>query len=115
MIEQIVAERCTACGLCIQVCPTNVFSGKAGELPLIARQQDCQTCFMCELYCRADALFVAADCDRAVAVDSQALVASGLLGQFRRNSGWDEWSDDPAHANEHWRMDDVFARARELA
>jgi len=115
MIELILADRCTQCGLCVQVCPTNVFELQAGAAPVIARQLDCQTCFMCELYCAADALYVGPDCDRPVAVEPAAIQASGLLGQFRRDSGWDEWSQDPQYANQHWRMDQVFARAREMA
>jgi hypothetical protein len=47
---------------------------------------------MCELYCQADALYVGPDHDHAVPVDAQEIVASGLLGQYRRDSGWDEWA-----------------------
>ncbi|ASG22858.1 4Fe-4S dicluster domain-containing protein [Nitrospirillum viridazoti] len=112
MIELVVDDRCTRCDTCIQVCPTNVFERGAGGLPLIARQEDCQTCFLCELYCQADALYVAPNCDEPVAVDAASIVASGLLGQFRRHSGWHEWEGDPAHANLHWRMGELFARAR---
>jgi NAD-dependent dihydropyrimidine dehydrogenase PreA subunit len=113
MIELVVAERCLACNACVEVCPTNVFDTSATGIPVIARQEDCQTCFMCELYCKSDALYVAPDCEQPTPVDASAIVASGLLGQFRRDSGWDEWSED--YPNEHWRMDGVFRRARELA
>jgi hypothetical protein len=44
-----------------------------------------------------------------------AALASGSLGQCRRASGWDEYAGDPRYANEHWRMEGVFLRARELA
>ena len=50
MIEVIDAERCTSCDICVNVCPTNVFD-KTDGIPVIARQSDCQTCFLCELYC----------------------------------------------------------------
>jgi NAD-dependent dihydropyrimidine dehydrogenase PreA subunit len=37
MIELIVADRCTDCGACIEVCPANVRDpGRAG-LPVLAR------------------------------------------------------------------------------
>jgi NAD-dependent dihydropyrimidine dehydrogenase PreA subunit len=49
-IEIIDAERCTSCDICVNVCPTNVFD-KTDGIPVIARQNDCQTCFLCELYC----------------------------------------------------------------
>ena len=61
MIELISEERCTSCNICVRVCPTNVFDAVEGGIPVIARQQDCQTCYMCELYCPSDAMFVAAD------------------------------------------------------
>jgi NAD-dependent dihydropyrimidine dehydrogenase PreA subunit len=112
MIELVSDSRCIRCDLCVKACPTNVFDAVPDAPPVIARQEDCQTCFMCELYCPADALYVTPDCDRKVAVDEAQIVASGWLGQYRRDSGWGEFRGDPAHANESWRMDEVFARAR---
>ena len=50
MIEVIDAASCTSCDICVNVCPTNVFD-KTDGVPVIARQSDCQTCFLCELYC----------------------------------------------------------------
>lgn len=114
MIELVIAERCTKCNVCVRVCPTNVFDAAPSRPPVIARQLDCQTCFLCELYCTADALFVVPECEHPVPVDKTRLLASGLLGQFRRDSGWHEWSGDPRYANEHWRMDEIFARARAI-
>ncbi|WP_044559480.1 ferredoxin family protein [Azospirillum sp. B4] len=110
MIELILADRCTDCDTCVQVCPTNVFDARPGGPPVIARQEDCQTCFLCELYCQSDALYVAPNCDEPVAVDAGAIVASGLLGQFRRDSGWHEWAGQSP--NLHWRMGELFARGR---
>jgi NAD-dependent dihydropyrimidine dehydrogenase PreA subunit len=112
MIELIIAGRCTGCNACVDVCPTGVFDPGPSGRPLIARVEACQTCFMCELYCTVDALYVAPDCESRVAVDEAVLVASGLLGQYRRDSGWHEWADEPSKSNEHWRMEGVFARAR---
>lgn len=112
MIELIVADRCTDCGTCIEVCPANVLDAERG-LPILARVEDCQTCFMCELYCQADAIYVAPDCDRRVAVDETEVVASGRLGQYRKHSGWDEWTD--RFPNEQWLMETVFRRAGEAA
>lgn len=56
MIALLLADRCTACQRCVEVCPRNVFDGTEAGPPVIARPEDCQTCFQCELYCRADAL-----------------------------------------------------------
>ena len=111
MIELIVEDRCEPCGACVEVCPTNVFEQDATGRPVIARQADCQTCFLCEIYCPADALFVDPDCDRPHPTDAAAVTP--LLGQYRRESGWGEWAD--TYRNEHWRMGEIFARARALA
>ncbi|MFI0849544.1 4Fe-4S binding protein [Mesorhizobium sp. IMUNJ 23232] len=115
MIELVIAERCTACNACIEICPTNVFERSKAGPPTIARQEDCQTCFMCELYCREDAIYVAPDCENSTPVDEKIILASGLVGEFRRNHGWHEREGDPRYPNEHWRMESVFLRARDLA
>jgi NAD-dependent dihydropyrimidine dehydrogenase PreA subunit len=115
MIELVLSERCLRCDVCVTVCPTNVLDAVPGAPPTIARQSDCQTCFMCELYCPAAAIYVGPDCERPEPVSPTAILASGWLGQFRRDSGWGEWADDPRYRNQHWRMDSVFGRAREAA
>lgn len=43
---------------------------------------------MCELYCPADALFVAPQADESVFVDEQTLTEAGLLGKYREALGW---------------------------
>jgi NAD-dependent dihydropyrimidine dehydrogenase PreA subunit len=88
MIELISSERCIGCGLCVKVCPTNVFDGAEGEIPVIARQHDCQTCYMCEAYCPVDAMFVAPYADEAAQVDEHELAGNGLLGSWRATIGW---------------------------
>ena len=87
MIEVVSTQQCIACDICVRVCPTNVFDAVPGAPPVIARQEDCQTCFMCELYCPVDALYVAPDMDRVSQVSEQRVIADGLLGSYRQN-GW---------------------------
>jgi NAD-dependent dihydropyrimidine dehydrogenase PreA subunit len=84
MIEIVDAARCTGCNICVRACPTNVFDVVRDGPPRIARQGDCQTCFMCELYCPEDALFVAPQ------VEPASLAGSGepVLGNYRRAIGW---------------------------
>lgn len=88
MIELVSEDRCTGCDLCVQVCPTHVFDAVPGGIPVIARQHDCQTCFMCEAWCPVDALYVAPFADEVTAVSEPQLVDSALLGSYRRTIGW---------------------------
>ena len=88
MIEIVSAERCTGCNICVHVCPTNVFDIVNKAAPVIARQRDCQSCFMCELYCPADALYVAPDPDRLTAPNEQSLADRAVLGSYRAAIGW---------------------------
>jgi ferredoxin len=64
----------------------NVFERVDGAAPVIARQDDCQTCFMCEVYCPEDALYVSPDTLNSEAPDENALV--DVLGSYRTAIGW---------------------------
>jgi NAD-dependent dihydropyrimidine dehydrogenase PreA subunit len=88
MIEIVSAERCTGCNICVHACPTNVFEAVKDGIPIIARQDACQTCFMCELYCPEDALFVAPSADAPLVVDEHAPATQSLFGSYRRSIGW---------------------------
>lgn len=118
MIEVVIDERCTGCGTCVDACPSDVLALGPGGKVVIARQADCQTCLLCELYCPADALFVWPDCETpagitAAGITADQALASGQLGAFRRDSGWGEHA--ATHGNQHWRMGSIFERARLLA
>ena len=87
MIEIISETKCTACNQCVNVCPTRVFDRTDG-IPVIARQEDCQTCFMCELYCPVDALYVAPEAETPSGVREEELERSPLIGGYREKVGW---------------------------
>ena len=88
MIELIDPQRCTGCNICVLACPTNVFAPVPGQAPLIARQNDCQTCFMCELYCPEDALYVAPMADAPAQTEEAASATQALMGSYRASIGW---------------------------
>jgi NAD-dependent dihydropyrimidine dehydrogenase PreA subunit len=88
MIEVVSLSRCTGCNICVTVCPTNVFDPVPGAAPVIARQADCQTCFMCEAYCPVDALYVGPDAEQVTDVREDWANGEGLLGSYRRVIGW---------------------------
>lgn len=88
MIEIISASSCIACDRCVTVCPANVFDSVVGKPPVIARQQDCQTCFMCEIYCPTDALYVAPDAEKSIVASEECVTHSGHMGEYALNLGW---------------------------
>lgn len=88
MIELVSSERCIKCNQCVKVCPTNVFDKTENGVPVIKRQEDCQTCFICEAYCPVDALYVSPFAEEQVAVNEDELVENGLLGSWRKTIGW---------------------------
>lgn len=89
MIAHWIAERCTNCGDCVKACPALVFD-QAPDRPVIARVEACQTCYLCELACSADALYVAPEMDSAQAPPVADLIAAGLVGRIRHDSGWND-------------------------
>ena len=99
MIEVIDTERCTKCNICVRVCPTDVFERVPGGPPRIARQDSCQTCFMCEIHCPDDAMYVAPLREPAppdsIHLDVSLLKSQGYLGSFRHRLGWGDGRQPP--------------------
>jgi len=87
-----VADRCIRCDRCVDVCPTQVFDRGPDGLPVTARRDACQTCYLCEAYCPTDALFVAPQIEAlpegSPLRDPEHLAATGLLGSYRAALGW---------------------------
>jgi NAD-dependent dihydropyrimidine dehydrogenase PreA subunit len=87
MIAHLIAERCTNCGDCVAACPALVFDPGA-TVPVLARTEACETCYLCELACQADALYVAPENDSTAAPPVADLLLAGLVGRVRRDSEW---------------------------
>jgi NAD-dependent dihydropyrimidine dehydrogenase PreA subunit len=87
MIEVISESRCVECDICVKVCPANVFDATDG-VPVIARQDDCQTCFLCEIYCPTDALYVAERADGPLSITEEEVEGRDLFGSYSRALGW---------------------------
>jgi NAD-dependent dihydropyrimidine dehydrogenase PreA subunit len=92
MIEIVSATRCIGCARCIRACPTDVFDAGAAGVPVVARQEECQTCYLCEVYCPVDALFVAPQTTPlppgSPLRDEVHVTRIGLLGSYRERIGW---------------------------
>ncbi|TCR71778.1 ferredoxin family protein [Rhizobium sp. BK376] len=87
MIEIVSEARCIECDICVKVCPANVFDA-TDTVPVIARQDDCQTCYLCEIYCPTDALYVAEQADGPTGIRESEVEERGLFGIYARELGW---------------------------
>jgi len=96
MIGHIFADLCIGCNQCVVACPTHVLDAGT-KTPIIARIDQCQTCYMCELHCESDAIYVAPDSHAPEPIDPESIRASGHLGRIRRDHGWDQPERDGEH------------------
>ena len=44
-------DLCKVCGICIDLCPEDVFDRDKLGYPVVARVGDCTSCLLCELHC----------------------------------------------------------------
>jgi len=103
MIEYIFEDLCNNCNACVIACPTNVLD-PAQQMPQIARLDQCQTCFMCELYCEQDAIYVGPDQRAPEPIDPEAIRNSGSLGKLRRDYEWNAGSDEVPPLRVFWQL-----------
>ena len=101
MIEIVSETRCIECDICVKVCPANVFDN-TGAAPVIARQDDCQTCYLCEIYCPTDALYVAEFAEGPTDITEAEVEERKLFGVYARALGWQRGKPngtqfDPTH------------------
>ncbi len=58
-ISWIDQEKCNGCGRCDSICPEDVIRlDKETRKALIKYIRDCQSCFLCELECPQEAIYV---------------------------------------------------------
>jgi 2-oxoglutarate ferredoxin oxidoreductase subunit delta len=48
---QLDLKLCKACGICIELCPEQVFDRDGFGNPVLARPEACTQCLLCELHC----------------------------------------------------------------
>lgn len=54
-----VSACCTGCGVCVEVCPTDVLRlDGTSQRPFMAYALDCQACFVCQFDCPFEAIRV---------------------------------------------------------
>lgn len=58
MIETLDQDLCDRCGVCMDVCPMDVFRREETGAFRIVYKDDCMTCFNCELECPMVAIHV---------------------------------------------------------
>jgi NAD-dependent dihydropyrimidine dehydrogenase PreA subunit len=69
---QFDRELCTDCGMCVQVCPHEVFTKRNGEITM-DRPAACMECGACQLNCPFDAITVDSGVGCAAAMMWQAV------------------------------------------
>ena len=57
-LPEVNSARCTGCGDCVAVCPTDclAMSAPSSARPWLPRPLDCVSCAACELVCAPDAI-----------------------------------------------------------
>ncbi|NWK96149.1 ferredoxin family protein [Sphingobium lactosutens] len=116
MIAHIFEDRCDGCNNCVAICPTHVLDAGKDGAPVVARIDQCQTCYMCELYCTSDAIYVDPDQHHLHVVDPQAILESGHLGRLRHDYGWGrEAGGDEGHLSDFWRLGPLLREGAEIA
>lgn len=115
MIAHIFNDLCIGCGDCVTACPTHVLDVGDNGRPVVARLDQCQTCFMCELYCATDAIYVAPEQHQPISVDPAAIRASGHLGRLRRDYAWNGATSEPTALTEFWQLGPLLHEGAAIA
>jgi len=58
MISSIDEAKCSGCGLCVEKCPLDTLRLNDLKMAYIAYPEDCMTCYICEVICPQNAIYV---------------------------------------------------------
>ena len=57
--DKLINERCNGCGICLAICPQDVFRmDEARQKAIIRYLDDCVACGICKVFCPRDCLEV---------------------------------------------------------
>lgn len=66
-IRKIDYQLCNGCGICVDYCPMDVLRmDEKTKRPFIKYLRDCQSCFLCEIDCPVEAIYVTPDRERRI-------------------------------------------------
>jgi 2-oxoglutarate ferredoxin oxidoreductase subunit delta len=99
---------CKACGICIALCPENVFDATDMGEAIVARPGDCTQCLLCELHCPDFAIEVkrrakkkgAADAEDAHEAHAERVYAA-LASKPKGDDAAEVTGDDEPCAHKH--------------
>lgn len=66
VVQYIDYANCSDCTLCFEVCPMDVFRILGNRMAYIAYPRDCMCCYLCELACPDNAIYVSPERGRAI-------------------------------------------------
>ncbi len=72
-------ERCTGCGICVDVCPRNCFSIE-GRKAVITGSERCVQCSACIVQCPEDALYFASPLGKVLMPDTIRMYKLNMMG-----------------------------------
>ena len=59
VVDTAIQERCTGCGICVAICPQDVFRiNESTKKAIIKYPEDCVSCTSCEEFCPRDCIEV---------------------------------------------------------
>lgn len=64
-IREIDQKICFGCSVCVTICPMDVLRMKSGRAEIVYNE-DCMTCYLCEVSCPAKAIYISPERSRYI-------------------------------------------------